>query len=173
MLESFENATPARTATEEPKEALLRFAKLQREKKDLKTKLDAIQEEITQLDQHLRETFFDPNGLTSAKTPLGTVSIRTDIRVSSAEGVSRDELAARLKRFKAFGYLVKPNYNSQSLAAAVRERYREAQEKLGDELLELEPDERRTRLVEASVGKRLAELLVIYEQPSLTFTAKR
>lgn len=171
QLDPTHNTTQGSTP-KEVQQALERFATLYERKRQVKDQLDDINKEMNQLDEYLRSTFFEPNGLRSIRTDHGTVSIRTDIRVGTAEGVDRDEAAARLKRFKAFKYLVKPNYNSNSLAAAVRERYRTAKDQLGDKLLEMAPDARAKRLLELSVGKKLAEILVVHEQDSLTLTRR-
>lgn len=153
-------------------EVLKAFCQLAEYKRNLEAALRVTKEAMTAADERLRRDYFEPQGLESVRTPYGTVSVRRDLYVSTTDDVEREEAAQRLRRSKHFSHLAKMNYNTQSLNGAVRERIREVEQELGDELLGLGPEERRRRLLRAALGPRLAEAFKLNEKQSLTFSKK-
>lgn len=165
--------TPDDIATMDHPELLEVYCRLAEVKKDLEARLRDIKANLALADDRLREEYFEPQGLTSVRTKLGTVSIRNDLFVSPADGIDREEAADRLRRSPVFRYLVKPNYNSNSLAAAVREKVREAEDQLADQLLDLTAEERHDRLLHSALGPRLSKAFKLVEKQRLTYSGKK
>lgn len=149
------------------------YCKMADQKRDLEEQLRNVKKNMEIADNRLREEYFEPQGLSSVRTAHGTVSIRTDTYVTPNHDFDREEAASRLARSTHFKHLVQRNYNAQSLAAAVREKVREVEHEMGDELLTLTPEERRSTLMQKAVGPNLAKVFDLVERHRLTFSSKR
>jgi hypothetical protein len=145
-----------------------RFAQLTAEKATLKDRLEVLQQELDALDNELRLEFFEPHGLLSFRTSAGTFSVRTDLYVGVAEGTDREELAELLTGAEEWSVYVRPQYNANSLAAAVRERLRELENALGDDYLALS-DEKKLELV---FGESIAPHVKLNPKRSVRLTKK-
>jgi len=149
----------------DPGVLLREFAETVIEIKRRKAEIKALEEKKGRLDRTIREEVFTALGVRSMKTELGTISMRVDIRASG--GGNRDAAAQALIGHGLSEY-VKLNFNSQSVAAWVRDEIAKARAELGDESLAMEFPE----LVRYAIGD-LADYLAVSEVPSLTFSANR
>src|SRR5690554_3702214 len=156
----------------DPPADLQRLVELHQRKRQLEAELKEVNNDIAILDEQLRQNLFEPNGYSSLRLNGATISIRTDTYVGTSDGVDREEAARRLARSKHFGYLVKPNYNANSLSAAVRERIADYAASQGDRLLMLDAEERREKLLRAALGPSLAPYFKLTEKQRLVVTKR-